>query len=90
MPLDELRSLIGYVQQDIFLFAGDIATQAVATHDRALDSALVQLPPTLRRTNTTLVNLRATLQDLRPLVRDTRPAAKPQSAHRVSRASCGR
>ena len=26
MPLDELRSLIGYVQQDIFLFAGDIAT----------------------------------------------------------------
>jgi len=26
MPLDELRALIGYVQQDIFLFAGDIAT----------------------------------------------------------------
>ena len=26
MPLDDLRSLIGYVQQDIFLFAGDIAT----------------------------------------------------------------
>jgi len=26
MPLDELRSLIGYVQQDIFLFAGDVAT----------------------------------------------------------------
>src|SRR3982751_6601551 len=26
MPLAELRSLIGYVQQDIFLFAGDIAT----------------------------------------------------------------
>jgi ATP-binding cassette subfamily B protein len=26
MPVDELRSLIGYVQQDIFLFAGDIAT----------------------------------------------------------------
>lgn len=26
IPLDELRSLIGYVQQDIFLFAGDIAT----------------------------------------------------------------
>ena len=26
MPLYELRSLIGYVQQDIFLFAGDIAT----------------------------------------------------------------
>ena len=26
MPLQELRSLIGYVQQDIFLFAGDIAS----------------------------------------------------------------
>jgi len=26
MPLAELRSLIGYVQQDIFLFAGDVAT----------------------------------------------------------------
>ncbi len=26
LPLDELRARIGYVQQDIFLFAGDIAT----------------------------------------------------------------
>ncbi len=26
MPLDALRSLIGYVQQDIFLFAGDVTT----------------------------------------------------------------
>ena len=26
MPLDELRELVGYVQQDIFLFAGDVAT----------------------------------------------------------------
>jgi ATP-binding cassette subfamily B multidrug efflux pump len=26
LPLEELRSLIGYVQQDIFLFAGDVAT----------------------------------------------------------------
>ena len=26
MPVDELRGLIAYVQQDIFLFAGDIAT----------------------------------------------------------------
>ncbi|HEU4747748.1 MAG TPA: ABC transporter ATP-binding protein [Gemmatimonadaceae bacterium] len=26
ISLDELRSLIGYVQQDIFLFAGDVAT----------------------------------------------------------------
>jgi len=26
MPVDEVRALIGYVQQDIFLFAGDIAS----------------------------------------------------------------
>jgi ATP-binding cassette subfamily B protein len=26
MPIDELRGLIAYVQQDIFLFAGDVAT----------------------------------------------------------------
>ena len=52
-------------------------TQAIANHDTALDSSLVQLPPTLRRTNTTLVNLRATIEDLRPLVRDTAPAARP-------------
>jgi ATP-binding cassette subfamily B multidrug efflux pump len=26
MPVDELRALIGYVQQDIFLFAGDVTT----------------------------------------------------------------
>ncbi|MBI1809231.1 MAG: ATP-binding cassette domain-containing protein, partial [Gemmatimonadetes bacterium] len=26
LPIDELRGLIGYVQQDIFLFAGDIAS----------------------------------------------------------------
>jgi ATP-binding cassette subfamily B protein len=26
MPIEELRALIGYVQQDIFLFAGDVAS----------------------------------------------------------------
>jgi ATP-binding cassette subfamily B protein len=26
LPLDRLRELVGYVQQDIFLFAGDVAT----------------------------------------------------------------
>jgi phospholipid/cholesterol/gamma-HCH transport system substrate-binding protein len=53
------------------------ATGAIADHSRALDSSLAQLPPVLRRTNTTLVNLRSTLKDLRPLVRETRPAARP-------------
>ena len=36
---------------------------------------LFQLPPTLRKANSTLVNLRATLTDARPLVRDARPVA---------------
>jgi ATP-binding cassette subfamily B protein len=33
MPLDELRSLIGYVQQDIFLFAGDVLTNIRLSND---------------------------------------------------------
>jgi phospholipid/cholesterol/gamma-HCH transport system substrate-binding protein len=53
------------------------ATNGIADHTTALDSILAQLPPTLRRTNTTLVNLRATIEDLRPLVRETRPSARP-------------
>lgn len=32
IPLEELRSAIGYVQQDIFLFAGDIATNIRLSH----------------------------------------------------------
>ena len=34
MPLDELRSLIGYVQQDIFLFAGDVASNIRLSSNR--------------------------------------------------------
>ncbi|HTI64360.1 MAG TPA: ABC transporter ATP-binding protein [Gemmatimonadaceae bacterium] len=33
IPLDELRSLIGYVQQDIFLFAGDVLTNIRLSND---------------------------------------------------------
>lgn len=32
IPLEELRAAIGYVQQDIFLFAGDIATNIRLSH----------------------------------------------------------
>jgi ATP-binding cassette subfamily B protein len=43
LPLDTLRSLIGYVQQDIFLFAGDIAgnirLSAPLTHDAVVTAA---------------------------------------------------
>ena len=51
------------------------AVGALARESSALDSAIGRLPPTLRKTNTTLVNLRATLRDVRPLVRDARPVA---------------
>ncbi len=42
IPLDRLRSLIAYVQQDIFLFAGDVATNirlANPLDDSAVESA---------------------------------------------------
>ena len=51
------------------------AVGALARESAALESAIGRLPPTLRKTNTTLVNLRATLRDVRPLVRDARPVA---------------
>ena len=51
------------------------AVGALARESVALERALGRLPPTLRKTNSTLVNLRATLADVRPLVRDARPAA---------------
>jgi phospholipid/cholesterol/gamma-HCH transport system substrate-binding protein len=48
---------------------------AVAQESAALDSSLRRLPPVLRRTNTTLVNLRGLLDDAHPLVNEARPAA---------------
>jgi phospholipid/cholesterol/gamma-HCH transport system substrate-binding protein len=51
------------------------AVGALARESTALESSLQRLPPTLRKTNSTLVNLRATLGDVRPLVRDARPVA---------------
>jgi phospholipid/cholesterol/gamma-HCH transport system substrate-binding protein len=53
------------------------ATGALARRSEALESAIGRLPPTLRQTNTTLVNLRAAIRDLRPAVREARPAAGP-------------
>src|SRR3954467_14053121 len=48
------------------------ALSAIADRTDALDSSLVQLPPTLRRANTALVELRSLLRDARPPVRDAR------------------
>jgi phospholipid/cholesterol/gamma-HCH transport system substrate-binding protein len=56
------------------------AVGALARESAALERSIARLPPTLRKTNSTLVNLRATLADVRPLVRDARPAAPLLSA----------
>ena len=42
----------------------------------ALDQSLRRLPPVLRQSNTTFVNLRAALDDLDPLVNTAKPATK--------------
>ena len=46
MPVDVLRSLIGYVQQDIFLFAGDVASNlrlGSSLDDAALERAAARV-----------------------------------------------
>ncbi len=50
--------------------------QAVGQENASLDSALQVLPTTLRRADTTFVNLRSTLDDLDELVDVSKPATK--------------
>ena len=50
--------------------------RAIGNENTALAEALALLPPTLRRANTTFVNLRATLDDLTVLVNASKPATK--------------
>ena len=50
--------------------------QAIADEEESLGRALDVLPQTLRRGNTTFVNLRATLDDLDVLVAESKPATK--------------
>jgi phospholipid/cholesterol/gamma-HCH transport system substrate-binding protein len=49
---------------------------AIGSEDAALEQALRFLPGTLRKGNTTFVNLRATLDDLDVLVEESKPATK--------------
>ena len=49
---------------------------AIGDESAALDQALRVLPDTLRKGNTTFVNLRATLDDLDVLVNESKPATK--------------
>jgi phospholipid/cholesterol/gamma-HCH transport system substrate-binding protein len=52
------------------------AFNAIAEDTAAFDATLRRLPPVMRQTNTTFVNLRAALDDLEPLVNTAKPATK--------------
>src|SRR3954469_1554426 len=53
--------------------------QAIGSENVALSQALALLPTTLRRANSTFVNLRATLDDLDPLVAESKGATKDRA-----------
>jgi phospholipid/cholesterol/gamma-HCH transport system substrate-binding protein len=57
--------------------SGRATLDEIAAHDTALGSLLERLPPTLRVTNTMLVNLRAALRDLDPTIKLAQPVARP-------------
>jgi phospholipid/cholesterol/gamma-HCH transport system substrate-binding protein len=52
------------------------AFSAIAGQNEAFDQTLRELPPVLRQSNTTFVNLRAALDDLEPLVETAKPATR--------------
>ncbi len=52
------------------------AAGGIAAENDAFSESLARLPGTLRRANTTFVNLRATLTDLDELVEESKPATK--------------
>jgi phospholipid/cholesterol/gamma-HCH transport system substrate-binding protein len=64
---DDLSGLVGNT---------NAVAQAIGSENVALGRALGLLPTTLRRANTTFVNLRATLDDLDVLVAESKPATR--------------
>jgi phospholipid/cholesterol/gamma-HCH transport system substrate-binding protein len=63
----DLASLVGNADQ---------TAAAIGDENVALGQALGLLPTSLRKANTTFVNLRSTLDDLDPLVAESKPATK--------------
>jgi phospholipid/cholesterol/gamma-HCH transport system substrate-binding protein len=63
---------------DLSGLVDDLATttNAIGSRQAELASSIAQLPPVMRRANTTFVNLRAALDDLDPLVNASKPVAK--------------
>jgi phospholipid/cholesterol/gamma-HCH transport system substrate-binding protein len=64
---DDLAGLIGNLNE---------TTRALGDQKQALADSIAQLPPFMRRANTTFVNLRSTLDRLDPLVDASEPVAK--------------
>ena len=64
---DDLSALVSNTNQ---------AMAAIGDESAALQRALTLLPGTLRKANTTFVNLRSTLDDLQLLVDESKPATK--------------
>ena len=64
---DDLADLVGNA---------NATARAIGDENAALARALGLLPPTLRKANTTFVNLRAALDDLDVLVAESKPATK--------------
>jgi phospholipid/cholesterol/gamma-HCH transport system substrate-binding protein len=52
------------------------AFDAIAGETAAFDATLRRLPPVMRQSNTTFVNLRAALDDIEPLIDTAKPATK--------------
>lgn len=74
----QLVTDLGDRHEDLAGLVDDLATTTTAIGDRSteLSSSIAQLPPVMRRADTTFVNLRATLDDLDPLVDASKPVAK--------------
>ena len=64
---DHLAALIGNLNQTM---------GALGSQKEALADSIEQLPPFMRRANTTFVNLRSTLDEVDPLVDASKPVAK--------------
>ena len=52
------------------------AFKSISSQNVALDRTLQELPPVLRQSNTTFVNLRAALDDVEPLINTAKPATR--------------
>jgi phospholipid/cholesterol/gamma-HCH transport system substrate-binding protein len=79
--LTDTASLVGAVAErrnDLAQLVGNtsVTATAIADESASLSRALQLLPGTLRKANTTFVNLRATLDDLDVLVAESKPATR--------------